>query len=190
MTYKTREYRLTGMDGLSDNLLKNHYTLYEGYVNNVNKLLDLLAARSRDGANPEYAELKRRFGFEFNGMRLHEYYFENLVGKGALDQNGRLAGRLNEAFGGYQKWEEDFKATGKMRGVGWAVLFQDVVGGQLLNVWVNEHHVNNLAGCQPVLVMDVWEHAFMTDYGLKRADYIEAFFRNINWTAVEGRLKA
>ena len=138
---------------------------------------------------PEYAELKRRMGFEFNGMRLHEYYFGNLGGKQALDRSGRLAKRLVEDFGSYNNWERDFKGTGMMRGIGWAILYQDNVTGRLLNQWVNEHETGHLAGCIPILVMDVFEHAFMTDYGLKRASYLEAFFKNINWGVVEGRLK-
>jgi len=190
MVYQAKDYsKLIGMEGFSETLLKNHFALYQGYVANTNKLYDLLAAKPKDATSPEFAELKRRFGFEFNGMRLHEYYFENLGGKAPLDKAGKLAKALANAYGGYEKWEEDFKAVGKMRGVGWAIVCQDNVTGWLFNQWVNEHHVSHLAGCPPILVVDVWEHAYMTDYGLKRADYIEAFFKNINWKAVESRLK-
>ena len=189
MTYKARDYsHLLGMPGLSETLLKNHFTLYQGYVNNTNKLVDMLGAKAKDGGNPEFAELKRRFGFEFNGMRLHEYYFDNLGGKTALDKSGALAKKLAEAFGSYEAWEQDFRATGAMRGIGWVVLYQDTTGGGLFNEWINEHEVGHLAGCRPILVMDVFEHAFMTDYGLKRADYIETFFKNINWEAAGKRL--
>jgi len=190
MTYQAKDYSsLIGMIGFSEALLKNHFTLYQGYVNNTNKLAELLKNKPKDGTNPEYAELKRRFGFEFNGMRLHEYYFDNLGGKSPLDKNGKLAKALASAFGSYEAWEEDFKATGKMRGIGWAILYQDDVTGWLFNQWINEHEMNHMAGCKPILVMDVFEHAFMTDYGLKRADYIEAFFKNISWKAVESRIK-
>ena len=139
-------------------------------------------------ATPEYAELKRRFGFEFNGMRLHEYYFENLGGKGTLNKSGKLAQLLPGAYGGYEDWEKDFRATATMRGIGWAILYQDNVTGWLINQWINEHETGHPAGCTPILVLDVFEHAFMIDYGLKRADYIDAFFKNINWDAVEARL--
>lgn len=190
MVYEAKDFgKLIGMEGFSEALLKNHFTLYQGYVTNTNKLYDLIAAQPKDATNPGFAELKRRFGFEFNGMRLHEYYFENLGGKAPLDKASKLAKALGNAYGSYEKWEEDFKAVGKMRGVGWAVVYQDNVTGWLFNQWVNEHHVSHMAGCAPILVMDVWEHAFMSDYGLKRADYIEAFFRNINWKVVEGQLK-
>ena len=192
MAYTTKDYsNLIGMEGFSETLLKNHFTLYQGYVTNTNKLMDLLAAMLKEGkvGTPEYSELKRRMGFEFNGMRLHECYFDNLGGKGALDKSGKLGRKLAEDFGSYEAWEEDFKGTGKMRGIGWAILYQDNVTGKLLNQWINVHETGHLAGCIPILVMDVFEHAFITDYGLKRPDYIEAFFKNINWNVVEGRLK-
>ena len=192
MAYTIKDYTyLTGIEGFSETLLKNHFTLYQGYVTNTNKLSDLLAAMLEEGkaGTPEYSELKRRFGFEFNGMRLHEYYFENLGGKAPLDKSGALAKKLADAYGSYEAWEQDFRATGVMRGIGWVILYQDNVTGWLFNQWINEHEVGHPAGCAPILVMDVFEHAFITDYGLKRADYIEAFFKNINWGVVESRLK-
>ncbi|MHB8881246.1 MAG: superoxide dismutase [Thermodesulfovibrionales bacterium] len=192
MSYAAKDYsKLIGMEGFSETLLKNHFTLYQGYVTNTNKLVEVLDQMLKDGktAVPEYAELKRRFGWEFNGMRLHEYYFENLGGKAAINKDGKLAKTLAERFGSYEDWEKDFKATGAMRGVGWVVLYQDAASGALFNVWINEHDVSHLAGCAPILIMDVFEHAFMIDYGLKRPDYIGAFFKNIDWAAAEARLK-
>ncbi len=190
MAYQAKDYsNLIGMEGFSETLLRNHFTLYQGYVTNTNKLTELLGGKAKDATNPEYAELKRRFGFEFNGMRLHEYYFENLGGRAPLDKSGTLAKKLADVFGSYDAWEQDFRATGAMRGIGWAILYQDDVTGWLFNQWINEHEVGHLAGCKPILVMDVFEHAFITDYGLKRADYIAAFFKSSNWGAVEARLK-
>jgi Fe-Mn family superoxide dismutase len=192
MAYEAKDYtKLIGMEGFSETLLKNHFTLYQGYVTNTNKVMDTLAAMVKDGkvGTPEYAELKRRMGWEFNGMRLHEYYFDNLGGKAALDKSGKLAKKLADDFGSYENWEKDFKGTGTMRGIGWVILYQDNVSGKLMNQWINEHDVGHPAGCAPILVMDVFEHAFFTDYGLKRADYIEAFFRNMNWAVTESRLK-
>ncbi len=192
MAYIARDYsKLIGMAGFSEALLKNHFTLYQGYVNNTNKLLDTLGAMLKEGkvGTPEYAELKRRLGWEFDGMRLHEYYFENLGGKTALNKAGKLGQQLTQEFGSYENWEKDFKGVGTMRGIGWVVLYLDNQSGKLINQWINEHDVGHLAGCVPVLIMDVFEHAFMLDYGLKRADYIEAFFKNINWEAAESRLK-
>ena len=192
MAYNAKDYSsLIGMKGFSETLLNNHFTLYQGYVTNTNKLLDTLATMLRDdkAGTPEYAELKRRMGFEFNGMRLHEYYFENLGGKGALDKSGKLGKKLAEEFGSYEDWGKDFRATAAMRGIGWTILYQDNLTGRLINQWINEHETGHPAGCTPILVLDVFEHAFMIDYGLKRADYIAAFFNNINWSAAEARLR-
>jgi Fe-Mn family superoxide dismutase len=192
VSYTAKDYgSLIGMAGFSETLLKNHFTLYNGYVTNTNKLMDMLAAMVKDGkiGTPEYAELKRRMGFEFDGMRLHEYYFENLGGKAALDKAGKLTKKMAADFGSYEDWEKDFKGTGTMRGIGWTILYQDNLTGKLINQWINEHETGHLAGCAPILVMDVFEHAFITDYGLKRADYIEAFFKNVNWGVVESRIK-
>jgi Fe-Mn family superoxide dismutase len=192
MTYQAKDYNsLIGTPGLSETLLKNHFTLYQGYVTNTNKVADILTLMLKEGktATPEYAELKRRMGFEFNGMRLHEYYFENLGAKAPLDKAGKFAKKVAETFGSYEAWEQDFRATGAMRGIGWVVLYQDNITGGLFNQWINEHETGHFAGCAPVLVMDVFEHAFMIDYGLKRADYIAIFFKNINWEAVEKRIK-
>lgn len=192
MSYTAKDYsKLIGMQGFSETLLKNHFTLYQGYVTNTNKVMDSLAQMLKEGktATPEFAELKRRLGWEFNGMRLHEYYFENLGGKGALPAGGKLEKKFSADFGSYETWEKDFKGTGSMRGIGWCVLYQDMTNGNLINFWINEHDVSHPAGCNPLMIMDIFEHAFMIDYGLKRADYIEAFFKNIDWKAVESRLR-
>jgi len=191
MTYNAKDYnRLIGMEGFSDTLLKNHFTLYQGYVTNTNKLSDTLNGLLKDGkaGTPEYAEMKRRFGWEFNGMRLHEYYFENLGGKGGINKTGKLYQKLVNSFGSYEAWEKDFKATGAMRGIGWAILYQDILSGNFINFWINEHDVGHPSGGMPILIMDVFEHAFMIDYGLKRADYIESFLKNTHWEEVEKRL--
>ena len=192
MAYTARDFAsLIGMKGFSETLLRNHFTLYQGYVTNTNKVSDLLTQMVKEGktGTPEYAELKRRFGWEWNGMRLHEYYFENLGGKAALDRSGKLARRLAEGFGSVEDWEKDLRGTATMRGVGWAVLYLDTLSGRLMNQWINERDVGHPAGGVPILVLDVFEHAFMIDYGLKRADYIESFFQNVNWAVVEARLK-
>lgn len=192
MGYVAMNYdALLEMDGFSHTLLKNHFTLYQGYVNNTNKVHEMLVELHKMGktTGPDYAELKRRFGWEFNGMRLHELYFENLGGKIKLNQSGKLAKRTAEDFGSYEHWESDFKATAMMRGIGWVILYQENLSGRLFNQWINEHDVGHMAGCIPILVLDVFEHAYMTDYGLKKADYITAFFKNIKWEKAESRLK-
>ncbi|MBO3842375.1 MAG: superoxide dismutase [Candidatus Brockarchaeota archaeon] len=183
---------LLGLKGFSDQLLKNHFTLYQGYVNNTNKLIDALAALLKEGktGSPEYAELKRRLGWEWNGMRLHEYYFGNMAKDSVeLDKDSRLYRRIVEDFGSYENWEKDFKAVGTMRGIGWVTLYYDPAAGRLLNAWINEHDAGHFSGANPILIMDVFEHAYMIDYGLKRADYVEAFFKAIDWKTVEERFE-
>jgi Fe-Mn family superoxide dismutase len=191
MLFETKDFEsLIGTEGFSDQLLKNHFTLYQGYVTNSNKLAEALSNFLKDGktGTPEFAELKRRFGWEFNGMRLHELYFGNMSKVSVqLEKSSSLFKKIAEDFGTFENWEKDFKATGAMRGIGWTVLSFDPKTKHIFDVWINEHDVGHLAGTIPILVMDVFEHAFMLDYGLKRADYIEAFFRKIDWLAVEKR---
>ncbi len=194
MTYTTQNFEhLLGTPGFSDQLLKNHFTLYQGYVTNTNKLMDTQMQMVKDGkaATPEFAELKRRFGWEFNGMRLHELYFSNMSKTGkALNQNSALAKKLAEQFGSHEAWEAAFKAVGTMRGIGWAILAYDPTGKKFFNLWINEHDVGQLAGTIPLLIMDVFEHAYMVDYGLKKADYIAAFLKVIDWQTAEKRFEA
>ncbi|MEK7552105.1 MAG: Fe-Mn family superoxide dismutase [Patescibacteria group bacterium] len=191
--YEAQNYdHLLGTAGFSDALLKNHFTLYGGYVTNTNKIITTLEALAKDGkgGTPEYSEIVRRFGWEFNGMRLHELYFGNMTKEGkALPKTSELFKKLTKIYGSYENWEKDFRAVGAMRGIGWVILYEDPTNKELFNVWVNEHDVGHLAGCKPLLVMDVFEHAFMLDYGIKRADYITAFWSAIDWKEVEGRYK-
>ncbi|HJW96536.1 MAG TPA: Fe-Mn family superoxide dismutase [archaeon] len=185
MPYEPKNFEhLIGTQGFSETLLKNHFTLYQGYVTNTNKLNDILVAMEKEGkfGTPEFAELNRRFGWEFNGMRLHEYYFWNMSKNAKpLDHNSELFRRIEKEWGSFEKWEKDFRSMGAMRGIGWVVLYYDPSSERLFNVWINEHDTGHLAGATPILVMDVFEHAYMLDYGLKRADYIEAFFKNLDW---------
>jgi Fe-Mn family superoxide dismutase len=195
-TYKEQRFdHLHGLDGISDEQIREHLQLYAGYVKQVNRLNEQLAElRGRgeaSGANPEFAELTRRLGFEYNGMILHEYYFENLRRADTPKPSGNSAlGRaLTASFGGVDPWLADFHAIGEMRGIGWVILFEDPVNDRLTNHWISLHQEGIPAGFKPLLVMDVWEHAFMRDYkATEKKKYVEAFFRNIDWTLVELRL--
>jgi superoxide dismutase, Fe-Mn family len=196
-TYKPRDFNLSGLNGISDQTLEMHFKLYQGYVTNTNvlneKVWDMVKGGSLDAAQMvPFSELKRRYGFEYNGMVLHEYYFENLMKDGGGDPGSGSPFRkgAEESFGSYETWKNDFVGVGKMRGIGWAICFQDPATGWLSNHWVAEHEQGNVAGYRPVLVMDVWEHAFVLEYKpADRPKYIDAFFSNINWDAVGGRLK-
>jgi superoxide dismutase, Fe-Mn family len=186
MPYEQKNYdHLLGTPGFSDELLKNHFTLYGGYVKNTNALADKL----RDGAGtPEWAEMKRRFGWEFNGMRLHELYFGNMSKEEkTFGEDTPLFKKIVEDFGSGKACHEDFLAVGAMRGIGWTILAYDAEGDRLFNTWINEHDVGHLAGAVPLAVMDVFEHAFISDYGLKRADYINAFVKALDWDVVQER---
>jgi len=188
--YEPNNYsKLLGMKGFSDSLLSMHFKLYEGYVKNTNLLMDRLhqLAEQNQFNTPEYRGLKRMYGWEFDGMRLHEYYFDNLGGKGEIDPNSALYRQIAQQFGSYENWKSDFVATGMIRGIGWSILYHDHTTNRLVNAWINEHDLGHLAGSQPLLVMDVFEHAYLPDYGLDRRKYIEAFFNNIDWDVVNSR---
>ena len=194
--YKARQFPLTGLTGISDQTLEMHFKLYEGYVKETNQLTEKLSEFLKDGRvdqeeMPAYSEITRRLGFEYNGMVLHEYYFDNLTKKGGSEppRDSAFSKAVEASFGSYQTWKTDFVGIGKMRGVGWAICYQNPLNGRLSNHWVTLHEVGNVAGFMPVLVMDVWEHAFLLDYKpAERSKYIEAFFANVNWTVVEERI--
>ena len=191
--YKPKSFALSGLTGISDQTLEMHFKLYEGYVAGTNLLNERIAEliEKEDVANPAYAELTRRLGFEYNGMVLHEYYFDNLKqhGTGAPEKGSAFAKAVEASFGSYDVWKSDFVAVGKMRGVGWAICYADPRNGRLSNHWITLHEDGNVAGFTPVLVMDVWEHAFLLDYKpSERPKYIEAFFQNIDWEVTSSRL--
>jgi superoxide dismutase, Fe-Mn family len=185
LLYKPESFdALYNMPGFSEKLLSTHFKLYEGYVSNTNAWMEKIPQLLKNGDSLAYAEAKRRFGWEFNGMRLHEYYFKNLGGDGKQPDMGSFQENIIKQFGGFQNWKEDFLATGAMRGVGWAILYEDPMTGKLINSWIEQHHINHLAGARPLLVMDVFEHAYISDYGLEKKKYMEAFFANIKWDVV------
>lgn len=196
-TYYARQFNLSGLNGISDQTLEMHFKLYEGYVKGTNDLNQRIADILADGVvdqdeTPAYSELTRRLGFEYNGMVLHEYYFENMKKDGSGDpaRDSDFYQATVDSFGSYEVWKADFVGIGKMRGVGWAVCDQNPTNGAVSNHWISLHEVGNVAGFQPLLVMDVWEHAYLLDYKpADRPKYIEAFFSNIAWHAVEARVQ-
>lgn len=193
-TYKPRQFDLSGLNGISDKTLEMHFKLYEGYVTNTNLLTEKIAAILEDGKVdqeelPAYSELTRRLGFEYNGMVLHEYYFENMKKQGGDDApKGKFRDAVERSFPSYQIWKTDFVSVGKMRGVGWAIAYLDPSSGLVSNHWIELHQNGNIAGYVPLLVMDVWEHAFLLDYKpADRPKYIEAFLSNVDWAKAEER---
>jgi len=187
---------LRGLTGLSDAQITEHLALYAGYVKQVNSLVqelaEMRAERGESGKDFSLAEATRRLAYEYDGMVLHELYFSNLKPGGdarPTDRQG-LGRALAESFGSVEHWQENFQAIGGMRGIGWVILYEDPLNGRLLNQWITLHQDGIPARWTPVLVMDVWEHAFMRDYkAMERAKYVDVFFKNIDWTTVESRLR-
>ncbi len=169
--YEAKQFNLSGLNGISDQTMEMHFKLYEGYVAGTNTLTEKIREFLKDGKVdqeevPAYSELTRRLGFEFNGMVLHEYYFGNMKRGGTVDpeKNSPFIKAAQASFGSYEIWKADFVSIGKMRGVGWAICLQDPTSGGLSNHWITLHETGSVAGFVPVLVMDVWEHAFLLDY--------------------------
>ena len=195
VSFQAQRFNLSGLHGISDETLEMHFKLYEGYVKETNNLTEKLEKLSQgngfpDGERLTFSELTRRLGFEYNGMVLHEYYFGNLKRDGGEPEKwAAFVAAVEGRFGSYEAWKTDFINIGKMRGVGWAICYQDPLRNRVSNHWVTLHEVGNIAGFKPILVMDVWEHAFLLDYSpAERAEYINAFFMNIDWKAVDQRL--
>ena len=196
-TYQEQAFdHLKGLDGISDAQVAEHLLLYAGYVKQVNalseRLHEMIGRGEASGKSPAFAELTRRLGFEYNGMILHEYYFSNLrpAANPQPASGSGLSQALEQSFGTVENWKADFHAIGEMRGVGWVILFEDPATERLTNHWITLHQDGVPAGFKPLLVMDVWEHAFMRDYkATERAKYIEAFFRNVDWSMVDRRLR-
>ncbi len=190
-SYKARQFNLSGLRGISDQTLEMHFKLYEGYVKETNNLTQKITEFIQDGKvdqdeMPAYSEITRRLGFEYNGMVLHEYYFDNLTSGGGVGEPGRSSSFLKAAeltFGSYEIWKTDFVGIGKMRGVGWAICYQNPANGRISNHWVNLHETGNIAGFTPILVMDVWEHAFLLDYKPVEREVVRC-----QWSVVSGPL--
>ncbi len=195
--YKPMDFsKVRGLSGISNDQIEEHLKLYEGYVKRVNALTEKLEALAKDGkasgADPVYAELTRRLGFEYGGVVNHEYYFGNLTAGAQAEPpaGSKLAKAIEASFGSVSTYLADFKAIATMPGIGWAMTFQDPNTGWLSNQFVTLHENGVPPGFRVIVALDGWEHAFMRDYkAFERAKYVEAFFKNVDWAAVESRLK-
>lgn len=191
-TYKATTFDLPELKGLSEKQVSAHIGLYEGYVKNINHLREQIHdLEATDKEKYAYAvmELRRRLGFEFNGMRMHEYYFKQFVGGSSdPDENDALSLALKEKYGDREKFMEHFTTVGMTRGIGWTILYADPKGGTIHTAWVADHELGQLGGLPIILAMDMWEHAFMVDYlPSEKKQYIESFFANVNWEKVSAR---
>lgn len=192
--YPEQKFQLGTLSGLSERQIEQHLMLYAGYVKNTNLVIEQISEARKAGKinDPQSAELRRRLGWEFNGMRLHELYFAGLGGsRTAFNAASALGDALVQGWGSYEAWLAEFKGMGMMRGIGWVLLTQDLTTGHLINHWVSEHEIGHLAEGRVVIAMDVWEHAYTVDFApTQRKDYIEKYCDNLNWSVFESRFTA
>ncbi|HEY1037476.1 MAG TPA: Fe-Mn family superoxide dismutase [Candidatus Paceibacterota bacterium] len=191
MTYSEKQFSIPELQGISAKTIEEHLKLYAGYVKHLNLIQDKVAELSADYEKNAFTigELRRRLGFEFDGMRNHEYYFEQFEGgAAAAEKDSDFAKKIDADLGGFDAWLTGFKALAMTRGVGWAVLYFDKKTGQLVQTWIEEQHLGQLAGLDVILALDMWEHSYMLDYvPSEKKKYVEAFFSNLNWKVVEER---
>ncbi|MEX0652125.1 MAG: Fe-Mn family superoxide dismutase [Candidatus Paceibacterota bacterium] len=191
MEYTEQQFNLPTLEGISEAQVKVHLGLYAGYVKHVNLVREKIAELESDTEKNAYliTELRRRFSFEFDGMRMHEYYFEGLEdGAQKPTEESPLITALIQKYGTYAGFLTHFKSVGMSRGIGWTVLYFDPKGNTPHITWVGDHELGVLAGLPILIAMDMWEHAFMVDYTpTEKGTYIDAFLSNMNWGVVESR---
>lgn len=191
-TYPEKQFKIGELKGISEKTIIEHKKLYSGYVKHTNLILEKINEYATDAEKNAYVlgELQRRFGFEFDGMRNHEYYFENLENGPSEITDGDLKDAILKEWGSFEDWLNRFKAISLTRGIGWAVLYFDPIEKRLLNAWVEEQHLGQLNGLHFILGLDMWEHSYMLDYvPSEKKKYVEAFFENLNWKPSEDRFK-
>lgn len=188
-TFTIKTFNIPKLSGISERTIEEHLKLYKGYVNNANLIINKLNELNNDPEKNSYilAELQRRFGFEFGGMRNHEYYFESLSGGNKeIDKNGNLYNKIVEDWKSYENFLEHFKNVAMTRGIGWAILYFDKINNKLITTWIDEQHIGHLSGLPIILALDMWEHSYYLDYiPSEKKKYIESFFSNLNWSVIE-----
>lgn len=191
MHYTPKTFDIPELTGISRETIDEHIGLYNGYVKHANLIREKIAAYSTDPDNNTYAigEMQRRYGFEFGGMRNHEYYFTQFEGGAQPLPEGALKDMIMTQWGSVEAWRERFTKVAMTRGVGWAMLYIDRQTNQLIETWVDEQHLGQLADLDIVLALDMWEHSYMRDYPpSQKKSYVEAFFQNLNWEVVAARV--
>jgi len=183
---KDYTYLIEKMPKIDKKLQKIHFKLYQGYVANVNKLNQLLES---DLDSFAFQAVKRRYGWEYDGMMLHQLYFDNLGGNGRLGKNRILYKKIVKQFGSFAKWKDDVIRTALVRGIGWVILYWDSETDELTNAWIQEHALGLLATNTPLLVIDLWEHAYLCQFGLNRKQYMDTVFSYIDWNVVSKRMQ-
>lgn len=190
MNYTVKTFTIPELTGISSTTIAEHLKLYEGYVKHTNLILEEMKNRNPDTDAYAMAELQRRFAFEFDGMRNHEYYFAALEGGAHMLTDQALIDALSAQWGSVEAWMTAFTTLAKTRGIGWAILYYDTHTQKLLNAWIDEQHLGHLTGCTPVLALDMWEHSFVADYQPSgKATYINDFFENLNWDVIAANFR-
>ena len=193
MQYTAKQFNLPTLNGLSEKQIKVHLALYEGYVKHVNLIMEKMeAVRTGTLELDPYivAELRRRFAFEFDGMRMHEYYFAQFEGEKGGNPSSALAKAAAEKYGGGENFLKHIRDVAGSRGIGWVVVYSDPRAKTIHTVFVTDHELGQLAGLPILLALDLWEHAYMVDYvPAEKKNYIDAFFANLNWSVVEKRFE-
>lgn len=191
--FEEMKFNIGPLQGISAKNIEEHLKLYAGYVKHANLIIEKIGEYAADAKKNAYVmgELQRRFGFEFNGMRNHEYYFKSLEGGAmSLPKNSKLKTAIEKQAPSYEAWLGGFKALAMTRGVGWAVLGYDKETGQFVHIWIDEQHLGQLNSVDWILGIDMWEHAYVYDYPTsEKKKYVEAFFANLNWEVVEENFK-
>lgn len=190
MQYTAKTFTIPELDGIGKETMDEHIGLYGGYVKHVNLIREKIDAFNNDPENNAFAisEMQRRLGFEFGGMRNHEYYFTQFEGGAKTLPDGTLKDLMAERWGSVDAWHQAFNKITMTRGVGWAMLYIDRQTNQLVQTWVDEQQFGQLPGLDIVLALDMWEHSYMLDYPpSKKKEYVDAFFRNLNWETVAAR---
>ena len=193
-TFTTKTFEIGELKGISPKAIEEHLKLYKGYVTNTNLIFNKLQELKNEPEKNAYvlAELQRRLGFEFGGMRNHEYYFSSLSGGSKeINKEGELYKKILEDWGSFETFLEHFKFVAMTRGIGWSMLYFDKNSNKLIISWLDEQHIGHLAGTSIILSLDMWEHAYYLDYiPSEKKKYIEAFFVNLNWSVIEENFKA
>ncbi len=193
-TFEAKTFNIPSLKGISAKTIEEHLKLYQGYVkhaNLINSMIEQYGKVDDEGGKYSVSEITRRFSFEFNGMRNHEYYFSALEGGAKyLSEESELKKAIEEEWGNFDDWLSRFKTIALTRGIGWAILYFDPKERRLLNAWVDEQHLGQLSSCHPILALDMWEHSFVADYQPSgKKQYVEDFFENLNWGVVEENFK-
>ena len=192
--YAPQTFKFTNTEHLSAASFAAHVALYQAYVEQANLVLTTLADSAAIAAVAPAARtreaLARRLSFETNGVLLHEFFFQQLEGSADAQppKGGTAVAAMKKNFGGYLPWLADIKLLSESRGSGWVVTLWDGEHQRLSNAWIDLHHLSVPIGQQLMFAVDMWEHAYWSDFGAKgRAKYFDSVILSTDWKVIEQR---